>query len=375
MFTVTDRYVAAVHNDHTMLSRVGLYNNGDFVQYLEFNDGNLRMDDTALRTSGDLTLTEDELDSSIVPSDTRSDNLLEAGFTEGIFYRGIMYDDGTVEWIPFPRMVLDEIRIDDSGAGLTIQLQFLDQAIRIARNKFRGVYWIPDGTIADTAIHDLLKSRLPGVNFVYTGTPGWTLNNRIFQAGDDPWQSAFNIAKAIGCELYFNESLDPTVICEPVPSIDSDPVDSYVEGPGTSLLYANKIRNMEGVVNRVVVLGEATKQNNIPRGIAEDLNPKSLTYVPTFGPVTYVTTMSSVKTDNQAQRAADARLFKMIGRPERLELQALVNAGLRLNDCITVERDKAGIQSNYFLDKLTIPMTHNRAANLSTRERRLLVDS
>jgi hypothetical protein len=375
MYEVSQTFLDYTHRSHEMDMKVEIYVDGNLERTLAgstnlITDGNVRMDDVALQTSMDITVTDP--DTELIPSDNRTDNLLEAGYTQMRAYRGIVIA-GATHWVPFPTTVVDDLRIDDSGAGLQMVVSCVDQAVKISRDRFRGTYWIPDGTVADVAILDLLRSRMPGVQFVYEGEPNWTLNNRIYQPGDDPWETAFNIAHSIGCELYFTEDLTPTVKCTPIPLQADSPVDSFFEGDEANLLYVNKIRNMSGVVNRCVVLSEASKQNVVYRGIAEDLNPASLTYVPRFGACTNTTVMSSVKTATQCQKAADRRLRKLLGKPERVEFQNIVNPALRLNDVVELVRGASGVNSLYFIDKITFPLTHNRAMNTSGRERRLLV--
>jgi hypothetical protein len=370
MYPVSAEFLAALESSHRMSTRVDIYVD-NVLRYgnLPLSDGNVKMDDTVFRTQIDLTINDAEAE--FVPTKSL-DNVLEVGRSVIKAYRGLYLPGQTTPtMVPLGCAIVGEVRVDDSGQGLTIGVRGNDYAEKISAQKLDWNLSIPKTMTAETAIRNLVVWQLePWQDFIFLGDSSATTAGRVAQIGEDPWTHAQSIARGIGCDLYFDESLN--LICAETPDVGVV-VDEYVEGPKCRLLYGSKIRSLEGIFNRVVVSSDATGNTTTVYGNAEDRNPTSPTNIDRIGRRTHFTSSSAVRTSSQAAAMARSLLKKKSGRPERVELNTVVNPALRLGDTILVKRAKLGMDSKQVVDKVTFPLTAKRACSMSTRER--LVDS
>jgi hypothetical protein len=366
MYPVSQAFLDALAQDHTAAVRVDVYVENE-LRYagVPLSDGNVRMDDTTYRTQIDLRL--DDAETEFVPTKS-TDNVFEVGRSILKAYRGL-YLPGATEptMVPLGGAVVSEVRVDDSGAGLTVSVRGDDYAQKISAQKLDWNLSIPKTMTAKTALERLVVWQLePWQDFIFQGDPTATTAGRVAQLGEDPWTHAQSIARGLGCDLYFDDNLN--LVCAETPEV-GQPVDSLIEGPGCRLLYGSKIRSLEGIFNRVVVTSESTGLTTLVAGNAEDRNPYSPTNIDRIGRRTYPTSSSAVSTNAQAAAMARSLVRKKSGRPERVELNTIVNPAYRLGDTLRVKRMKLGVDSRQVLDKITFPLTPNRACSMSTRER------
>jgi hypothetical protein len=377
MYPVTDDFLLALRFPHKLETTMELWNEGEYVQDLEFTDANLTVDDVDIRRKLSTTLTPND---EYVPDDKAP--LIEVGHSEIKIYRGLSREAvpfGALEpeLVPCGVFVVDDIRMDDSGGALNLQLDSYDRAIRIQRARLKRDYTILSGGTYADAIQDLLRSRWPDVQFEDRSNSD-ILSSRVFlEAQNDPWAKAQELAARIGCDLFFDQV--GTCVLEVAPDADAVPVDHYVEGvdeygrPKAKFSYINKRQSVEGMYNLVVATGESTSNTTPVRGEAADTDPDSLTNTTRYGEVPFFFTSSFISTVSQAQAAARRELAKVLGRREMLEIQAIVNPALDIGDVIEVQRTPSKLNALYIIDKITIPLVQDRAMNVSTRERKVFV--
>jgi hypothetical protein len=349
-----------------MASKVEIWQNNRKIRTLDtLTDGNVRMDDTEFRTTMDFVC-QDE-DGDLVPTN-RANNILEPGFSYAKAFRGLyLSGDTTPTYIPMGASMINEVRVDDSGESVTLSVDCVDWAVRMHEDKLEKTFVIPKGQWVWFALYKLLAYRLePWQSFRYRGDDQITTSERVYPKGESRWTHAQTLARTIGCEVFFDENLD--LIIQPFPKVGRV-VDEYVEGPNCSLLYGSKIRDLEGVYNRVEVSGENPKNGTIHVAVAENHNPFSPTSIERIGRRTYTTTSGALNSANHARLYARTLLEQKSGRPERMELTTLVNPGLRLGDTVRVTREALGTNSLQVLDKLTFPLVPGRGTAVSCRER------
>lgn len=377
MQTISDAFKKALSANHRVYHRVEMYPQGILVPQAMFElpitDGSVTIDDVAIRRRATIRFTEGDTDiGTIVPGiESPVLNPLTCDFR---IYRGVYTSLTQHEEVPVITGRMADVRIDDSGDGFTMAADIYDWARRVSRAKFVREYKIVAGTNYADAIQTMLANRVNGLEFNFVSTT-YTTPLLVFQTGWDPWEQAQKMARSIGCDLYF----DPMGICTmtTIPNlIETPPVWAFEEGPGefdvqikAMLLYLMKRRMDEHTYNYVVVTGETISSAAPVRGEAFDDNPSSPTYY--LGPMgTVVKTLlgqTGITTAAQASQAAFAELAKGVGATEMLEVTGLVNPALDLNDVIAIRREKSQVFQNYVTDKLTIPLTHARGMNLSTR--------
>jgi hypothetical protein len=357
---------AAVQKSHTIATKVEVYDGSTLLDdiSLEVFDGNIVVDDVAIHRRCTLTLTDPT--GSLSPANA-FDVLAPLG-NEVKLFRGIKFPDGTKELLAVGTFGIADTRVNDSGAGLRIDVVGYDRARRVQRARFATEYIILKGINYATAIEDMLRSRYPQIVTNFPTTDAET-PQLVFEAGKDPWKVAQDMAASIGMDLYF----DPTGTCIMVPvTLVGDSDWTYFEGSQAMILYANKRFNDERIYNHVVFTGETSGVTAPVRAEAVDDDPKSPTYyLGKFGDVTKFQASSFVTTVEQAQAAADRNLAKNKGLVESMEIQTIVHPAHEVGDIIHVYRAKTKINAQYMLSKITIPMVHDRPLAASVRQRQV----
>lgn len=292
--------------------------------------------------------------------------------TELRAYRGVKYTDGTTEIAPLGVFRLSKSSVSDSNTGSPIiQLEAYDRARTIARDKFKVPYTIASGTNAMTALKDIVKQTFADAVFDTITSAVETTGPLLYDAGADPWEAVYHLAKSMGCEAYFDVEgrmavLPPNDI-NALPSPDF----SYVEGEGNTMIDLAKEYNDEGVFNGVIVTGESIGDQLPPvRGEAWDMNPTSPTYrYGPYGEVPVFITDNLAKTEEQCNAIALAQLSLILGAASRLSITGIVNPSYECGDIVRVRRAKSKVDGLFSVEAFTIPL---RAAtqSLSLREQR-----
>lgn len=371
MQPVSDDFMATLPTSHRMYTLCEVFQggvvSGNAPVELKILDGNVTVDDVAIRRRADITLTDHT--GEFTP-DSVNDLLTPLG-TEVRLWRGVyLKSTGAVEKVPLITGGLSDIQIDDSGAGLHIRMDIYDRSRKVARAKLPHEWVVVPSTPYVTAISDILGSRFPTIQMNFSNAlTSHIAPLLVFQTGSDPWKHATDMATAIGCDLFF----DPMGECllQPKP-FDTFPVDKYIEGVnGAKLLYINKRMQDEGIYNHVVVTGESSANNPPVSAEAFDDNPLSSTYyLGPMGDVVYPYVGNSFITQTaQAQDIANYLLSKKVGAVETVQITGMVNPALDLNDTIEVKREQSKVDAWYVIDKITVPLTFARGISLSSRQR------
>lgn len=369
MYQRSDKFDVAVRQSHKMATRCDVLVDGALERTLTINEGNVTIDDVAIRRRATINLTDPTGD--LMPQ--TAFDLMMPGRNEFQLFRGIDYNDGTEpELLSLGIFGISDLQIEDSGQGLTMIVDGFDRARRVARARMPDDYQIFAGTPYIGAIQNLLVERYPDVIFNSAAHENIMTPAILIEQGEDPWEHAQKMAASIGCDLYFNPG--GICVCEPiVMDLEDDPVDwVYAEGDEAMLLYLSKRITDEGVYSRVVVTGENTSIAAPVRGEAVDNDPLSPTYHQgPFGEVTKFFSSSFITTPQQAEAAARRELAKSVGFFERIETISIVHPAHELGDVIRISRPESHIDNLFAIDKITIPLVHSRGMNISTRTRRM----
>lgn len=365
MYPVSDAFEATLKQSHTMVTRAEIWEGSSMLQEFNINDGTVTVQDEAIRRRVTCTLTDP--DGSLTPA-TASDLLAPVG-NELRLYRGVVIPStGVEEVVPLGVFGISDTRIYDSGGGLTLSIDAYDRARKVSRSKFTTEYVIAAGTNVATAIQAMINARVPGLTYNFTPTTAVT-PVLVYNTGDDPWAKARELAASIGYDLYF----DQTGICclTPVPVLtQSTPtVWDYEEGPEATFLYLNRRLTDERTYSHVVITGEGNGIGEPVRAEAYDNNPASPTYyLGAYGDIVLFESNRIITTFSQAQTVANARLQRVSGLVDLVEMQAIVNAAHDVYDVIGISRARLNIDARYVISKLSIPMTQDRAMNVSVKQ-------
>lgn len=352
----TDRFYQEIRRSHTIISWVDVIAPDQEVVRLQAIDGQVDVDRTAAVRR---KLSCQCIDPLGLLTPREDGEVLTPYGTELRPYRGVVYTDGTEEVVSLGVFRLSKSSITDNNTGSpVIQLEAYDRARTIARDKFKIPYTIAAGTNAMTALKDIVKMTFADAVFDTITSAVTTTAPLLYDAGDDPWEAIYDLAKSMGCEAYFD--VDGRMAVLPPHDINAlpSPDFTYVEGEGSTMLDLSREFNDEGVFNGVIVTGESIGDQLPPvRGEAWDESPTSPTYRRgPYGEVPLFITDNLAKTEDQCTQIARAQLALILGASSKLAITATVNPSYECGDIVRVKRAKSKVDSLYSVEAFSVPL-------------------
>lgn len=339
---------------HTQVSRVEVWHSGKAVYALSINEGSVAIDaDANVRRSVSATLVDP------TGNLTRGDvgDLLNPYECEVAVYRGVRTDDGD-ELAPQGVFGLTSRKVADTSEGVAITITGQDRTMGF-QGPMDSALSISAGTPVEEAIARLLGTRDPGVTLNALKT-GFTCGPLLFSPDINVWDEAASLAASVGGVVYHDRTGQATFALSGPAS--PSPVAAYGED---TLLTVNRSEDSDTIRN--VVVAEST--NGLIRVVVEDSDPSSPTYArgrrrrpaplisPHFGSV------------DQARQAAAARLAYELGRSETVSFTATANPAQDVQENITVNRPRLGM--NYRgLSVATVTMPLGARADMTVGCRR-----
>jgi hypothetical protein len=288
--------------------------------------------------------------------------------------RGVVFPDGTEELVSLGVFLLDDVDINDSGVGVTVDLSGPDRAQRVSDARWTEAYTIADGTNYATAIQNLISDRYPGAVFDFTTTSRTTPLLVLGESSqNDPWSDAQRMAHDIGCELFFDAN--GTCVLQEVPSPTAPSVWTIAEGDaGSPTVSFGRRLNRRTTYNVIVVRGENPAVGAPVQATARDMNPTSPTYVlGPFGekPKFYVS--EYIKTEAQAQDVANAMLSENLGLDEAARAVIVPQPALDASDVVTVTRQRSNLNAAFVVQSFSVPLRPNESMTVELKRLRDLV--
>lgn len=376
MWGFSDGFGRYLSRSHTILTRCAVFDGGtaSWLGDLQVADGSVSFDANA-DVQRQCSVTLFDATGTLTPSQFA--DMLSPNGNEVQLWRGIKQVNEMIPLGIFGISVAD-IASDVEG-GTKIALTGYDRSRRVSLAKFTQSTVIPKGTNVATAILNLLFNRFPpdlNVQYYFDVTAFLTPSSTslVYQAGDDPWKAARDLAASIGCWLYF-DGLGNCVLRE-IPDPTTLPVDwTYAEGQMSTIVKADKKLDDANTFNGVVVVGESTSsvdQSTTPiTATLWDTNPHSPTYyLGKMGKRPQIYQSNLITTQPQAQQAAQGLLNRSLGLAEDVQFDAIVNPAHEPGDVVQVKVTKSKIDSRYILDTFTIPLVGS-TMSATTRRRDL----
>lgn len=365
----TDRFLREIRSSHTVVSYVVVTSPSQESARLDAIGGDVSVDRTAsIRRSCSIAC--------IDPDDTWTprgpESILTPFGTELRPYRGVVYADGTEEVQPLGVFRLAKADVTDKLGAVEIKLEAYDLSRTVKRDAFTTPYVIASATNVVQAIKDILARTFPDLEYDSISASLTTTAPRVYDVGDDPWDAATELAKSIGCELYF-DVVGRVVIAPPV-DIDAlpAPVFDYIEGPLCTMTDLSLAYSDEPGFNGVIVTGESPGDELPPvRGEAWDDEPTSATYRRgPYGEVPMFHTDQIIKTQADAEATASQLLQGLLGFTSSLSVQAMVNPALEAGDVVEVQRARSHVDDMFTADAFNIPMGKEGSQTLQLRQKR-----
>jgi hypothetical protein len=373
MARATQRFLDEIRRSHTVVSYVDVIAPNQEIKRLVATDGEVTVDRTAQFRRGARVNCIDPF-GIFIPDE--NNGILTPFGTEIRPYRGVRYSDGTEELYPLGVFrISGSVFQESSGtSGVTINLTMFDRSRTVSRDKFTNNYTIAQGTNLLTAIKVILQRTFPDLDYDAISTSMVTSAPKIYAPNDDPWEACVELAKSMGCDIYFN--VDGWVVIAPPTDIDALPAPdfTYIEGQKCTMVDLQKTYSDEPGFNGVIVTG-ASAGDELPPVRAEswDIEPSSPTYrYGPYGEVPQFVNDTNVKTVAECQAMADSLLKAQIGYSSQLQIAAWVNPAMEAGDVIQVERARMMVTGLYTVDAFNIPLKRDGTQSLKLRTRRVV---
>lgn len=365
----TDRFLAEIRTNHTMISYVVVTSPNQESARLEAVSGDVNVDRAAsIRRSCSVTCIDP--DGTWTP--TGPESILTPYGTELRPYRGVRYADGVEEVYPLGVFRIAKADPVDTVGSMEIRIEAYDLSRTVKRDAFTSPYVIPSGTNVVQAIKDILARTFPDLAYDAITTTLTTTAPKVYDVQDDAWEAATELAVSIGCELYFD--VVGRVVIAPTADIDAlpAPVFDYIEGESCTMTDLAQSYTDEPGFNGVVVTGE-TPGDELPavRGEAWDDEPTSATYrLGPYGEVPQFHNDQNVKTQEAATAAAQQLLRGLLGFSSSLDIRAMVNPAFEAGEVVEVKRARSNVDGLFMVDAFNIPLSADGDQRIQLRQKR-----
>jgi hypothetical protein len=171
---------------------------------------------------------------------------------------------------------------------------------------------------------------------------------------EDRLQGILDLADAWPAEIRTDR--EGKLVAAPVVDESADPVLTFRDQAGGTVVRAPVVGDTESVYNAVIARGESSGDVAPVEGAAYDLTPSSPTrWGGPFGQVPMFYSSPLLTTVAQCNAAAATRLARVRRKARTVTVEAVPDPRLELGDVIRVQAD--GIDRRAVVDKLTIPVT------------------
>ena len=361
MRPVSDQWLAEVKKSHRIAVRVEVLDGLSSTEIEVASEGGVALDFNASNRG---RLTCRVLDPDLIPTDAPQDPLAPYG-NELQVWRGID-GGGEIEWSSIGIFGIEDNEIRGGGEDYSVALNCIDRSKKVERASFLDTYFVASGANVVDAIQDIIEEIFPGTSWSVIGTTV-TLPALVAEPGEDRWTFCRGLAKAVGCDLYF----DGDGILTMAPIAQGSPVYEVADGEDGVLIDITKRQSREGVYNYCVATGENSADDPV-RAVALDGDPESPTYYyGKFGPAPFRYTSRWIIDQTQAEDAALGALASKRGLSGGIDLGMVPNPALEPGDVISVSRTlDSGLElvnEDQVIDSITQPFSPTESMSLTTR--------
>ncbi|MFF3324976.1 DUF5047 domain-containing protein [Streptomyces sp. NPDC002889] len=358
MYTVSDRFLQTIVEDHTPISEVVLFRTDGLVETLEHTGGSVSVDRSSqCRRTCSVTLA----DTSLIPR-SPTDKLAVYGATLRIS-RGVAYTDGTQELVPLGVFRVDEVSGDVDEGPVTISGKSLECVV--ADDKFTEPYRASG--LAVGAIEDLIQRSIPTATVITgSGVVDATIGARTWDVEGDPWAAVTEIAAALGAEVYADP--DGVFVIDVLPDLlEVDPAWTISAGEGGAYVQASRGMSTDGVYNGVLARGENSESGTAPvSDLVVDEDSGSPTYWDgPFGHRPFFYSSSTLTTTGQCTSAAVLKLRSAKAPNASADISSLPNPALAPGDVVRVVYPD-GSKELHQVHSFTVPLEPGGSFTLQT---------
>jgi len=246
-------------------------------------------------------------------------------------------------------------------------LTLTDRARLVSEIKFVTTYRIASGTSFLTAAQDLTNFALPYPTAVDSDieatAPTTTGTAIVYHEQDDPWAAVKSLCAAVGLEVFFGPTGRLRIRDVPDPTLG--PAGFFYSDDELSVLLQVDRKLTRGP-NAVLLTSSAPNTAPI-RSWQYDSNINSPSYY--WGPYGQVTQFYADPLVTSQSQAAIGRLNKILGLAESISLSLIPHPAHEAGDIVHATRLEDGLDADFIIDQITIPLDATSAATVSGRTR------
>lgn len=366
MLPVSDAFLAAVRDSHSIVSRARVVTPGQTGVALsgvdvKVVDGTVTLDGTA-DVRGRLTLTLAEA----WPAGNTTADLVPYG-TELAVSRGVVFGNGRIERVPLGIYRITDVDQDDAPKG-PLNVVAADRMSAVVEARLLAPVQYGAASTYGTVVADLVQEVLPAQVIDWDDATELDTIGRALVAEEDRFAFLNDLVKALGKVWYFDYRGVLVIRDPPDPTVA---VLDVAAGAGGVLVRAARNLSRTGVHNAVVATGEAIDELAAAYGVAYDLDPTSVTYWNgAFGKVPRFYSSPFITTNAQAVAAARSILLRELGLPYSVAFGMVPNPALEPLDAVRVVYPPAAgrvAKELHVLEQLTIGLGAETSMSAATR--------
>jgi hypothetical protein len=269
-------------------------------------------------------------------------------------------------WLVFVGRIND-VSVSDAG---TMSLTAVDRAGDIQDAYFGHPFQSETGTLVSQQFKTLIKGALPDATFgVFDPSANITTPNLIWE--NDRASAADSLAN-LGNMFWYPLANGDFVMRQVAWTKFSDPLLSFKDGEGGTLLNWSSNYSRTNVANSIIVSGELVDGSTPVYGTAQDINPTSPTYIyGKYGVKTQFISAQGTLTAGAATTLANAYLRQAKALTDQWTMQIPSDPSLELGDPLIVigsmGNGKLRISSTQNVSAFTLSLDSRDTMNVTLR--------
>lgn len=365
MRPVSSKFLAAVGSSHrmasraTVLSTVGQNGTTPTGTVIPLDDGTVTFDSTA-----NVVSTMSLVTSQAWPANYA--DLLTPYGNEVFIERGVVYGDGTTEWVSMGYFRLDDVDQQTAPDG-PITLSGPDRMQGIIDARIVAPITFAAGTTVAGIITSLVSSVYTWATFSIDSSLTTAQINVAQTTTDDRFGFINDLVTSYGMIWYWDYR---GVLIVTFPPSLTAPVATILSGRKGVMVTMSRSLTRDAVYSGCVASGQQATANTPPFAVVVDIDPTSPTYwYGKFGQVPRFYSSSFLTTVAQCQSAAASLLQQSTGLPYEVDFGMVPNPALMPWDPVTISTDRGGIQTeSHILKQLVIGLKPASAMTAQTRQ-------
>lgn len=264
----------------------------------------------------------------------------------------------------------------ETAEGIEVRLEGIDMTGRLEAAKMAWPIDLPWGYRVIDVAKWLINTAIPGAQFIEDPTDA-TAARIVWDEQVTFMSEVVKALTSIGFELAA-DAAGGAFILRRLPTTSDFPQWTFDTKTSGWITQVGQSQDRQRVYNMVIAKGENPNSTDPPvRGIAWLADLSDPTYIipgpPTqtnIGPRPYFFTSQYIRTQADADNAAQSELKRLRGLLQRVNIECLVNPAIEAGDVIHIQREGIGVVGRYVVQARSFDLSGNNM-KLTCEERRV----